>query len=72
MKILNICGYSWDIGGPPKIIYDHAIEQMKMGAEVTILTPISVGQKLYSIPEGAKVITCKRHWFSKFWAEFSP
>lgn len=72
MKILNICGYSWDIGGPPKIIYDHAVVQMKLGAEVTILTPISEGQKLYAIPEGAKVITCKRHWFSKFWAEFSP
>jgi glycosyltransferase involved in cell wall biosynthesis len=72
MKILNICGYSWDIGGPPKIIYDHAVVQMKLGAEVTILTPISEGQKLYAIPEGAKVIACKRHWFSKFWAEFSP
>jgi glycosyltransferase involved in cell wall biosynthesis len=72
MKILNICGYSWDIGGPPKIIYDHAVVQMKLGAEVTILTPISEGQKVYAIPEGAKVITCKRHWFAKFWAEFSP
>ena len=72
MKILNICGYSWDIGGPPKIIYDHAVVQMKLGAEVTILTPISEGQKLYAIPEGAKVITCKRHWLAKFWAEFSP
>lgn len=72
MKILNICGYSWDIGGPPKIIYDHAIVQMKLGADVTILTPISAGQKLYAIPEGAHIVTCKRHWFSKFWAEFSP
>ena len=72
MKILNICGYSWDIGGPPKIIYDHAVVQMKLGADVTILTPISAGQKLYAIPEGANIVTCKRHWFSKFWAEFSP
>lgn len=72
MKILNICGYSWDIGGPPKIIYDHAVVQMKLGAEVTILTPISEGQKVYAIPAGAKVITCKRHWFAKYWAEFSP
>ena len=72
MKILNICGYSWDIGGPPKIIYDHAVVQMKLGAEVTIITPISEGQKVYAIPEGAKLITCKRHWFSKYWAEFSP
>ena len=72
MKILNICGYSWDIGGPPKIIYDHAVIQMKLGAEVTILTPISEGQKVYAIPTGAKVITCQRHWFAKYWAEFSP
>ena len=72
MKILNICGYSWDIGGPPKIIYDHAVVQIKLGAEVTILTPISEGQKVYEIPEGAKVITCQRHWFAKYWAEFSP
>ncbi|MES2519791.1 MAG: glycosyltransferase [Bacteroidota bacterium] len=72
MKILNICGYSWDIGGPPKIIYDHAVVQMKLGAEVTILTPISAGQKIYALPEGAKIVTCQRHWFSKFWAEFSP
>ncbi len=72
IKILNICGYSWDIGGPPKIIYDHAVVQMSLGAEVTILTPISDGQKLYAVPEGAKVVTCKRHWGAKFWAEFSP
>ncbi len=72
MKILNICGYSWDIGGPPKIIYDHAVVQMKHGAEVTILTPISEGQKLYAVPEGAKIVVCKRHWLARFWAEFSP
>ncbi len=72
MKILNISGYTWDFGGPPKIIYDHAEVQIKLGAEVTILTAISKGQTLYSIPEGAKVITFKRHWFAKFWAEFSP
>lgn len=72
MKILNICGYSWDIGGPPKIIYDHAVVQMQLGAEVTILTPMSEGQKLYALPEGVKIVTCKRHWLAKFWAEFSP
>ncbi|MEA5401607.1 glycosyltransferase [Arcicella sp. DC2W] len=72
MKILNICAYSWDIGGPPKIIYDHAVEQIKLGAEVTILTPITEGQKLYALPEGAKIVVCKRHWLAKFWAEFSP
>jgi glycosyltransferase involved in cell wall biosynthesis len=71
MKILNIGGYTWDIGGPPKVIYDHAIVQMKLGAEVTILTLISEGQKLYTTPQGATIISLKRHWFSKLWAEFS-
>ncbi|MEA5429000.1 glycosyltransferase [Arcicella lustrica] len=72
MRILNICAYSWDIGGPPKIIYDHAVEQIKLGAEVTILTPITEGQKLYALPEGVKIVVCKRHWLAKLWAEFSP
>ncbi|MFC0183641.1 glycosyltransferase [Pseudarcicella hirudinis] len=72
MKILNICGYSWDIGGPPKIIFDHAEVQLKNGAEVTILTPISEGQRLYPVPEGARIVACKRHWLARFWAEFSP
>lgn len=72
VKILNICAYSWDIGGPPKIIYDHAVEQIKLGAEVTILTPFTKGQKLYTLPEGAKIVVCKRHWLARFWAEFSP
>jgi glycosyltransferase involved in cell wall biosynthesis len=71
LKILNICGYSWDIGGPPKIIFDHAEVQIKNGAEVTILTPMSEGQKLYALPEGAKVVVCKRDRLSKLWAEFS-
>lgn len=72
MKILNICGYSWDIGGPPKIIFDHAEVQLKNGAEVTVLTPISEGQRLYPVPEGARIVACKRHWLARFWAEFSP
>lgn len=72
MKILNICGYSWDIGGPPKVIYDHTVIQLKLGAEVTIITPLSEGQKLYPVPQGATIYTFKRHWFSKFWADFSP
>ena len=36
VKILNICAYSWDIGGPPKIIYDHAVEQIKLGLQLNV------------------------------------
>ncbi|OZI05237.1 glycosyl transferase family 1 [Siphonobacter sp. BAB-5385] len=72
MKILNLCGYSWEIGGPAKVIYDHTNVQIQLGAEVTILTPLSEGERLYIIPEGAKVVTTKRHWLARFIPEFSP
>lgn len=72
MKILNLCGYSWEIGGPSKVIYDHANVQLRLGAEVTILTPLSEGERLYIIPEGAKVVTVRRHWLARFIPEFSP
>ncbi|MBC7892436.1 MAG: glycosyl transferase family 1, partial [Sphingobacteriaceae bacterium] len=61
MKILNICGYSWEIGGPARIIYDHATVQHSLGAEVSILTPISPGERVYPVPEGVHLITVPRH-----------
>ncbi|MFT4033098.1 MAG: glycosyltransferase [Siphonobacter sp.] len=72
MKILNLCGYSWEIGGPAKVIYDNTTAQLNLGAEVTIVTPLSEGERLYTIPQGARVITCKRHWLARFIPEFSP
>jgi glycosyltransferase involved in cell wall biosynthesis len=72
MKILHICAYTWDMGGPPKVIYDNAAIQVANGAEVTILTPISEGQKLYPAPDGVNVVACKRHKLARFWTEFSP
>ena len=36
LRILHICAYTWDIGGPPKVIYDNAVVQLANGAEVTI------------------------------------
>lgn len=72
LRILHICAYTWDIGGPPKVIYDNAVVQLANGAEVTILTPISEGQKLYPVPNGAQIVCCKRHSLARIWAEFSP
>lgn len=71
MKILNICGYTWAIGGPARIIYDHAVVQCKLGHDVTILTPVWPADEVYPVPAGAKVITVKRHWFARFFPEFS-
>lgn len=71
MKILNLCGYTWSIGGPAKIIYDHAEIQLNQGHEVSVLTPIWPNDELYPAPKGMKVVAVKKHWFSKFFPEFS-
>lgn len=60
MKILNICAYTWEIGGPARIIYDHTVEAIAQGHEVDILSPMSVGDKLYPAPDGARIIPCRR------------
>lgn len=72
MKILNICGYSWEIGGPAKVIFDHTTEQLRLGAEVTILTPLSPTEHVYPVPEGARLVTVPRHWLARLMPEFSP
>ena len=60
MRILNICAYTWAIGGPARIIYDHTTEALKHGHEVTILSPMTPGEKMYEIPRGATLIPCRR------------
>jgi len=72
MRILNICGYSWEIGGPARIIYDHATVQRRLGAEVSILTPLSPGERVYPVPEGVRLITVPRHPLARIFPEFSP
>ncbi len=72
MKILNICAYTWEIGGPARIIYDHTVEAVAEGHEVDILSPMSPGDKLYPAPEGARVIPCLRtRPVARFYREFS-
>jgi glycosyltransferase involved in cell wall biosynthesis len=71
MRILNLVGYTWSTGGPAKIVFDHATVQLDLGHEVHVLTTINDGDKIYPSPNGLKVFTVKKHWFSKFFPEFS-
>ncbi|GAB3701024.1 glycosyltransferase [Spirosoma flavus] len=72
MRILNICAYSWETGGPPKIIFDHTQVALRLGHQVDILSPISPNEKPYTVPEGARLILCKRTTpISTFFREFS-
>ena len=72
MRILHICAYSWAIGGPPKVIFDHAQVALRHGHQVTILSPISPGENPYPVPDGATLVLCRRTPFiSRFFREFS-
>lgn len=72
MRILHICAYSWEIGGPPKVIFDHAEIALSNGHQVTILSPISPGETPYPTPAGAQLILCQRTLLiSRFFREFS-
>ncbi|WP_025761348.1 glycosyltransferase [Dyadobacter tibetensis] len=72
MRILNICAYTWAIGGPARIIYDHTLEVLKQGHQVDILSPMTPGEKMYPVPEGAKLISCARSTpISQVYREFS-
>ncbi|ADB38604.1 glycosyltransferase [Spirosoma linguale] len=72
MRILNICAYTWQSGGPPKIIFDHTEVVLRYGHQVDILSPVSPGEKPYPVPEGARLILCRRTpVINKFFREFS-
>ena len=60
MRILNICAYTWAIGGPARIIYDHAGVAVRRGHQVDILSPLSPGDDLYPAPDGVTVIPVLR------------
>ena len=60
MRILNICAYTWAIGGPARIIYDHSVVALQAGHEVSILSPMDANEAPYTIPEGARLIRCNR------------
>lgn len=72
MRILNICAYTWAIGGPARIIYDHTTEVLLQGHEVDILSPMTPGEKSYPVPTGARLIECARTTpLSNYYREFS-
>jgi glycosyltransferase involved in cell wall biosynthesis len=71
MKVLNVGGYTWNIGGSAKVMFDHADYQGKNGVKVTILTPISAGEVLLPCPTNGTIVTCKRGIIGRILPEFS-
>lgn len=72
MRILNICAYTWSIGGPARVIYDLTQAAVQQNHEVDILSPVTPGDKIYPAPDGVRLIICKRTTpFSNIYREFS-
>jgi glycosyltransferase involved in cell wall biosynthesis len=72
MRILNICAYTWEVGGPARVIYDHTLIAIKHGHQVDILSAVAPNSKAYPVPDGANLIVCKlTPIISRFFPDFS-
>ncbi len=72
MRIAHVCAYSWAIGGPPKVIYDHTEVALAERHQVDILSPYSEGEEPYPVPQGGRLLRFKRTTpISRGFREFS-
>ena len=70
LKILHICSYSWEIGGPPSVIFNLS-NSFKNLVESDIASTIGSNHTLYSIYSGQRVFVFKKSYFSKIIPDFS-
>jgi glycosyltransferase involved in cell wall biosynthesis len=69
-KILHICSYSWEIGGPPSVIFNLS-NSFKNLVESDIASTIASNHTLYSIYPGQRVFVFQKSFFSKIIPDFS-
>jgi glycosyltransferase involved in cell wall biosynthesis len=69
-KILHFCSYSWEIGGPPSVIFNLS-NSFKNLVVSDIASTIASNHTLYSIYPGQRVYVFKRSFFSKIIPDFS-
>jgi len=69
-KILHICSYSWEIGGPPSVIFNLS-NSLKNLVDSDIASTIASKHSLYSTYPGQCVFVFKRSIFSQVIPDFS-
>ena len=69
-KILHICSYSWEIGGPPSVIFNLS-NSYKNLVESDIASTIASNHSLYSTYPEQRVFVFKKSIFSKVVPDFS-
>lgn len=70
-KLLHFCSYTWESGGPPNVIYNHASYQLKNDWIPVVASTLATGQHPYKPLSGLDVIHFKPHWLAKFIPDFS-
>lgn len=70
-RILHLCNYTWETGGPPSVIFSHSKVQLEYDYEQHIYsTPIST-QTIYPLNKNQRLFIFKRSFLTKFLADFS-
>lgn len=70
-RLLHICSYSWETGGPASFIYNHSQFQIEKGVQVDIASAVYDWQKPYDVPQGVNLYEFPKSVFSKLISEFS-
>jgi glycosyltransferase involved in cell wall biosynthesis len=70
-KILNLCNYTWETGGPSSVILNHARFQLKQNFDVSVASSTKRNHHLYPIEPGMKLFIFPQSFFSRFLSEFS-
>jgi glycosyltransferase involved in cell wall biosynthesis len=69
-KLLHICSYSWEIGGPPSVIFNLS-NSYKDQVNTDIVTTLTSNHTLYSIFSGQRIFVFKKSFLSKIIPDFS-
>jgi glycosyltransferase involved in cell wall biosynthesis len=70
-RILHVCNYTWETGGPPSVILAHAAVQNKYAIEQHIFSSPDVNQHIYPLNSNQRLFVFKKSWISKILPDFS-
>lgn len=70
-RILHLCNYTWETGGPPNVIYSHAKVQKEHQIEQHIYSSPKKNQNLYQLADNQRLFIFKRSVFDKILPDFS-
>lgn len=70
-RILHLCNYTWETGGPPSVIYSHSKIQNEHNIEQHIYSTPLIRQNNYYLSSNQRLFIFKRSIFAKILPDFS-